>query len=116
MGLLGKILSMFSNGPAIQNLERFDMVIEMKDGGVLLPIITSQHLDNSEGNIELLRTKVKNYTEMLQEDKFKEDFPLREYCLIELNCIDKPHELILQELDSYEKKYAHLGVQFSWKK
>jgi hypothetical protein len=38
MGLLEKLISKFSKGPAIQNLENFDMVVEMKDGGILLPI------------------------------------------------------------------------------
>jgi hypothetical protein len=115
MGIVGQIVSKFSKGPAIQNLENFDMVIQMKDGGLLLPIVCSKHLDESDEILNLLRTKIANYVGMTDLDEFKNDFPRREYIQIELNCIKKPDKSILHELELFKKKYSDKGIQFSWR-
>ena len=44
MGIIRELLSKLNRGPAIQNLENFDMILQMKDSGVLLPIAFSRHL------------------------------------------------------------------------
>ena len=116
MGILNKIISKFSKGPAIQNLENFDMVVEMKDGGVLLPIVVSKHLDDSEEVLGLLRVKVKNYVEMIELEEFKKDFPNKTYFCIELNCIAKPHKNVLLELENFKNIYMNNGIEFAWKK
>jgi hypothetical protein len=115
MGIIGQLISKFSKGPAIQNLENFDMVVEMKDGGILLPIACSKHLDESNEILDLLRTKVANYVAMTDLDEFKKDFPKREYFQIELNCIRKPDKRIIDELGLFEKQYANKSIRFTWR-
>ena len=115
MGLIGRIVSIFSKGPAIQNLENFDMVVEMKDGGLLLPIVCSQHLDDTEDILNLLRTKVANYAGMIDLDEFKKDFPERKYIQVELNCIKRPDKRILEELEVFRKEYSDKAIKFSWR-
>ena len=115
MGIIGQLISKFSKGPAIQNLENFDMVVQMKDGGILLPIVCSKHLDDSDEILHLLRTKVANYVVMTDLPEFKKDFPKREYFQIELNCVKRPDKGIIDELDLLEKRYANKSIKFTWK-
>ena len=65
MGIIGRIISAISSGPAIQNLERIDMKIDLRDGGILLPIVVSQHLDSSAEIGTLIRAKLKTYSEFI---------------------------------------------------
>lgn len=116
MGFISKFLSKFSNGPAIQNIENFDMIIEMRDGGILLPIVSSKHLDDSQEIIDLLLTKIYNYIKIIDSREFNTKYPDKKYIQIELNCIDKPDQQILLELEKLEKKYLDQNIKFSWKK
>lgn len=61
MGIIGRIISAISSGPAIQNLERIDMKIDFRDGGILLPIVVSQHLDGTPEIEALIRKKLETY-------------------------------------------------------
>ncbi len=116
MGFIGKLLSKFSKGPAIQNIQNFDMIVEMKDGGVLLPIVTSRHLDNSEEILNLLRAKVNSYLNLIKLDTFKKDYPNQKYIQIEIYCIDKPHQKVLEEIENFKDQYSEQKIKFSWKK
>jgi hypothetical protein len=115
MGIIGQIISKFSKGPAIQNVENFDMVVQMKDGGLLLPIICSKHLDGSDETLNLLKTKIANYVDMTDLQEFKNNYPQRNYFLVELNCIKKPDIRILNELELIEKKYSNKGFKMNWR-
>jgi hypothetical protein len=115
MGLLGRIISSFSKGPAIQNLTNFDMVIQMKDGGILLPIVCSKHLDQSDEVFQLFKEKVTNYVAMTELDEFKIDFPRRDYILIEANCVKKPDNRILNEIQTLNKELESKGIKITWK-
>jgi hypothetical protein len=108
MGILKKLISKLSKGPAIQNLENFDMVIEMNDGGILLPIVASKHLDGSPEMMSLLQTKIRNYVEMIQLEEFRKDFPAHNYFQIELNCIDRPDEKVPEQLEEFRNQFAGL--------
>jgi hypothetical protein len=91
------------------------MVVQMKDGGILLPIVCSKHLDDSDEILNLLKTKVVNYVGMTDLDEFKQAFPKREYFHIELNCVRRPDKRITDELDLLEKQYANKSIKFSWR-
>ena len=115
MGLIAQLISKFSKGPAIQNLEKFDMVIQMKDGGILLPIVCSKHLDDSDETVNLLRTKIENYVDLTDLNEFKKEYPNREYLQIELNCVKRPDKRIIDELNLLEKQYVSKGIKFTWR-
>ena len=115
MGIISQLINLFSSGPAIQNLENFDMLIQMKDGGLLLPIVCSKHLDESAESIQLLRSKINNYIHLMNQDSFKNEHESIQYVLIELNCIQEPTQNIKDELVAFEKKFIDRKIKFAWK-
>ena len=115
MGIIGQIFSKFLKGPAIQNLENVDVVVKYNDGGLLFLIICSKHLDGSEETLNLLRTKVANYILISESEEFNQNYPDRKSLLIELKCIKKPDERILEEIELFKKKYSDKGIKFRWK-
>lgn len=115
MGIIRELLSKLNRGPAIQNLENFDMILQMKDGGVLLPIVCSRHLDHSDENIFLVNTKIKNYLLMLKLEEFQSDFPSPTYIQIELDCVKRPDQIILDELDTISKSLDNIGIRITWR-
>ena len=116
MGFIGRLLSKFSNGPAIQNLENFDMIVEMKDGGIVLPIVSSQYLDDSKEVMDLLITKVNSYIAKIEAEEFKSKYSNYKYIKIELNCIKKPDQIIIHKIEELDKKYQRQNISFTWKK
>ncbi len=114
MGLLTSLMSKFSKGPAIQNIENVDMVITMKDGGIVMPIICSQHLDDSEEIFILLRKKISNYLKSLDMPAFQNEFPRRDYIKIKLSCIKKPAQRVLDELELLNDQYKSTPISFFW--
>jgi len=115
MGLIKSLLSKFSKGAAIQSIADFDAVLEMKDGGIVLPILVNKHLDGSEESLNLLRTKIDNYLTMIKAKEFKKHYPKRKYFLIDLNCIKKPDAEILEELELLGEEYKAQKIKFSWR-
>lgn len=115
MGLIRELLSKLNTGPAIQNLDNFDMVIKLKDGGILLPIVCSKHLDNSHENIRLVHTKINNYLTIISQPEFKSDFPAPKYIQIELDCVKRPDQQILNELTQISLSQDSKNIQITWR-
>ena len=115
MGIIGRIISVFSKGPAIQNVENVDMVVSMKDGGILMPIVCSKHLDSSDETFDLVKTKIEHYINTIDLPAFKKEYPNPIYIHIEINCVRKPDQRIANELDLLNERFSAKQFKFSWK-
>ena len=115
MGIIGRIIGALSKGPAIQNLENVDMVVSMKDGGILMPIVCSKHLDGSDEIFNLVKTKIENYINTIDLPAFKQEYQNPLYIQIEMNCVKKPDQRILNELDLLNERFSGKQIRFSWK-
>jgi len=111
MGILGRIISLISSGPAIQNLDRIDMKIDFKDGGVLLPVVVSQHLDGSSEVAALIQAKLETYIEFIESGELSE----AKYIKVLMNCIKKPDSEAIKVIDSFKERFSHSGAELSWK-
>ena len=111
LGILGRILSVFSSGPAIQNLDRIDMKVDFKDGGVMLPIVVSQHLDASDEVAALIKAKLETYLGYLDSGALKDS----KYVNIEFRCIKRPDEAAIRLIDSFCAPFSSRGAKLSWK-
>lgn len=111
MGVLGRIISLLSSGPPIQNLDRIDMKVDFKDGGVLLPIIVSQHLDASPDVAALIRTKLETYLGYLDTGELKS----AKYVNVEFKCVKRPDEAALSLIESFRESFKARGADLSWK-
>jgi hypothetical protein len=107
MGILGRIISLLSSGPAIQNLDRIDMEIDFKDGGVLLPVIVSQHLDGSSEVAALIRTKLETYIQFIESGKLSH----AKYVKVQL----KPDPESIKVIESFKDRFNHKGAELSWR-
>lgn len=111
MGILGRIFSLLSNGPAIQNLDRIDMKIDFKDGGVLLPVVVSQHLDNSPEVATLINAKLETYIQFIESGEIGQP----KYVKVQMNCIKKPDPEAIKVIESFKERFHKNGVELSWK-
>lgn len=111
MGILGRIISLVTSGPAIQNLDRVDMKVDRRDGGVLLPVVVSQHLDGSPETAALIRTKLETYLRFIERGEVKD----ARYIRVQLNCVRKPDPAATALLESFKEAFLARGAQLSWK-
>jgi hypothetical protein len=111
MGILGIIISLLSSGPAIQNLDRIDMKIDYKDGGVLLPVIVSQHLDNTSEVASLIRSKLETYIQFIESGELSQ----AKYIKVQLNCVKKPDLEAIKVIESFRERFNNIGAELSWK-
>ena len=111
MGLLGRIISLVTSGPAIQNLDRVDMQIDYKDGGVLLLIIVSQHLDGSDEVNQLVREKLITYLGFLDTGELADAASVE----VEFKCVKKPDAASLEVIDQFRSDFESRGARLSWK-
>lgn len=110
MGIIGRIISAISSGPAIQNLERIDMKIELRDGGVLLPIVVSQHLDDSEEIEALIRAKLKTYAAFIDSGELGNP----KYIKIQFKCVKKPDVAAIRVIDEFVEYFHQRRAELSW--
>jgi len=91
------------------------MVVELHDGGIILPIVCSQHLDESDEIFSLVSTKISNYVTLAHSSEFKENYPSPTYIQIELECIKTPDQRIISELDRFENSNSGSGIKLTWR-
>jgi hypothetical protein len=111
MGILGRIISLLSSGPPIQNLDRIDMKIDFKDGGVLLPIVVSQHLDASPEVAALIKAKLETYLGYLNSGELKD----AKYVNVEFKCVKRPDPAAVDTIESFRESFKAKGADLSWK-
>jgi hypothetical protein len=111
MGILGRLISLVSSGPAIQNLDRIDMKVDYRDGGVLLPVVVSQHLDSSPETAALIRTKLETYLRFIERGEVKD----AKYVRVQLNCVKRPDPAAIALLETFKEPFLDRGAELSWK-
>ena len=111
MSILGRVISFFSHGPAIQNLDSIDMRIDFKDGGVLLPIVASQHLDASDEIEELIRSKLVTYLRYIDSGALKGVA----YIKVQFRCVKPPAKEAIRVIDSFQDEFRARDAALSWR-
>ena len=111
MGILGGLISFISSGPAIQNLDRIDMRVDYKDGGVLLPVVVSQHLDGSPETQAMIRAKLDTYLGFIDHGETEG----AKYVRVQLGCVKRPDPKAIATIDSFKDEFAKRGAELLWK-
>lgn len=78
-------------------------------------ITCSKHLDDSDEIFNLFTTKIHNYINTISLPAFQQEFPNPAYIQIEINCVKKPGERIINELALLNGQFPDGHVRFSWK-
>ena len=111
MGLIGRIASVFVSGPAIQRLDEIDFRVDLKDGAVLLPIITVKYLDDSHDTRQLIAQKLETYKGYLESDKHS----TTARSIVEFKCTKPPDPKICEYIESFTKEFESLNSELTWK-
>lgn len=111
MGIVGRIVSLLSSGPAIQNLDRIDLKVDCRDGGVLLIIVVSQHLDGSPDVAALIKKKLETYLGHLDSGELKG----AKYVNVVFKCVKRPDEAAVKLIESFGELFSLRGATLSWK-
>src|SRR5437762_1025034 len=99
--------------PPIQELDSIDLAAKRKDGGVVLVIVASQPLDDSEETLSSIREKVRTYLAALKDKEFRAELgnPPRDKTTVVLTC-DRPiHPAALTVIAQCRAAAAAQGVK-----
>ncbi len=93
-------------------VESIDVIATKKDGSVLLTIVSSGYLDDSDYTTQRIVEKLNNYLGFINDDEYKNEFgsPSPEKTLIVLTCSQKPAASVIEFIASIQENVNHYNA------
>jgi hypothetical protein len=93
-------------------LNRLDLTVKLKDGGVILKIIAAGYLDESGYTQRRVYDKIMNYLEYIHSGDFEKEFgaPSFEKTHIRLVCSEDPASIIVELVQAIQKQVDNCSI------